>query len=1152
MKKYFSVVLFCLFFSLAQGQVDFKEEVVRIENLLAANDFEQANQVIADLEVALENTSMIKEDSVRLFFSSNQSYIQYRLGNCEETIFYSKQDTALRKSIYGEGDPLTLAAMRNFGVYLLNCDSTEQARSIFMETLLLHKEYQANPDEIYARTLEDLAFTEGKLNNLEAAEVLYDELLDLIGAYKNDFYYGVLENYSALLISSEKLEKAAGFYEDLNVHMKERMGRADFLRDYYNVFLHLQDFSNALATSSDLISYCKSNAEDCAESEIVTEEFMLNAARLAMLLERYEDAKNYYSGAQIAYADDAPTYLSILLEKAQMYGYLGDKYGQLSTLTLAVAQHRSFNMTDSLSYDKSVLELGSIYTQLGRFDQADKLFQDYLADLESSPDTDPEKIAIAYQSLGNQRFLQQNFADADDLLFKAKGLLEANKLTETSSYASVLNSMGALYEALANFEKAESSYRTALNVEAGEATTLQIALASNLANILMQTRPDSDSIIVLLNQAIAWQEKSGTSHPAYANLLSNRGLHYQKKQEYALAKDDYENALVIFGNTVQEDHPQYLTAKTNLALLNQLMGNTDAALQQMLAVKELYETYYLESHPGNILTLNNLANLYSQLGTNVEAEILYMKLADIQVKEINESFSYLSESEKKNFVREKQRLLNNFKTYIVGRSVNDPGGISPSVVEKWYDLELTTKGMLLNSTKKVRDQIFSGNDEALKSLFSEWSLARKQLADFQSIKADQSVSASELDSLNQKINNLEKELSRQSASFQGTFANSAPNFQRLRGQLASEEALVEITRTEIDGEAIYTALIGTQEEEHPQLIFIGKGSDFETKAFKAYKNGISFQIEESRSFQNFWGPINEYLKPKQKSTIYYAPDGVYHRISLTTLYNPDSKNYLLDDLSIYQLTSTKDLLDLKRNTGVDAGSVKDILLVGRPSYKMGGLASLEKSTNETRSFEMMSSVGDLPGTEEEVKAIEELITDQNVKLLLGDDATEENVKSNLNRELVHIATHGFFIENPEGIGSYTDPMLYSGLLFAGVSNDLKGNADDGILTAYEIMNLGLTETDMVVLSACETGLGEVASGEGIYGLQRAFFVGGVNTVIMSLWKVDDNATRELMTAFYKQYTKKGNKREAFYEAQKKIKKKYKSPIFWGAFVMLEG
>lgn len=1151
MKKFFSLFLFLLFQHLpGLAQIDFKEEVKKIDSYLSDKQYDQADLALIDLREALENTSIIKEDSVQLFFSSTQAFVKYQLGDCKGTIAYSKIDTALRKSIYGEGDPLTLSAMRNLGVYLLNCDSTEQARNVFAETIQLHKQNIGQPDQIYARALDDLSFSEGKLGNIEAAEAGYDELIELIGEYKNDFYYQIIENYSALLISNDKLEKASVFYDDLLGYLQGKSGLTVFLRDYYNVFLNTNDYVRALDATEQLKSVCQEASQNCEVYGIDMNEYFLNAARIAMLLERYEIAKKYYQQAQDYYANEPYTYISILLEKAQMFGYLGEKYQQLSSLTMAVGQHRLNQLTDSATYSKSVLELGKIYTELGRFDQADRLFQDYIDDLNNSSSVDPEAMTLAYQSLGNQRFLQQNFADADTYLFKAKALLEENDLTSSDTYASVLNSLGALYESLANYSQAENSYRTALKVSNSESSTLKIALASNLANILMQTDPESDSILILFNQAIEWQELSGKYHPGYANLLNNRGLHLQSLELYDEAKSDYQKALQIFETTVQEDHPQYLNARTNLALLNQLKGEADSAQEQMLEIKALYEKYYLDTNPGYILVLNNLANLYSEIGSNSDAEILFMKLADIQVRDINESFTYLSESEKKNFVKEKQKLLNNFKTYIVGRSVNNPGSISPSVVEKWYDLELTTKGMLLNSTQKVRQQIFNGNDESLKALFSEWSLARKQLADFQSLKSNQSNSSKDLDSLVQKINGLEKELSRQSTSFQKSFALEVPTFQRLRQALTTDEALIEITRTEIDGEGIYTALIGTQDEPHPALIFIGKGRDFEDKAFKAYKNGIAYQVEESRSFQTFWSPVSNHVKGKSITKIYYAPDGVYHRISLATLFNTETGNYLLDDISINQLTSTKDLLDLKKESNEASIQLETIMLVGRPAYQLDGTATLA-SAGKTRSSSLVGEVSDLPGTELEVQAIQELISEFQPTLLLGETATEENVKKGLNSQLVHIATHGFFIEDPTGIGSYNDPMLYSGLLFAGVSNDLEGR-DDGILTAYEIMNLGLTNTDMVVLSACETGLGEVSSGEGIYGLQRAFFIGGVNTVIMSLWKVDDEATRELMTTFYKQYTKKGNKREAFYEAQKKIKKKYKSPIYWGAFVMLEG
>ena len=135
-------------------------------------------------------------------------------------------------------------------------------------------------------------------------------------------------------------------------------------------------------------------------------------------------------------------------------------------------------------------------------------------------------------------------------------------------------------------------------------------------------------------------------------------------------------------------------------------------------------------------------------------------------------------------------------------------------------------------------------------------------------------------------------------------------------------------------------------------------------------------------------------------------------------------------------------------------------------------------------------------------------------------------------------------------------LLRSGLMLTGASEADKSKAgldsnNNGIITSYEAMNLDLKGTNLVVLSACETGLGEIKAGEGVYGLQRAFLVAGAEAIVMSLWKVDDAATQLLMNNFYSNMMKTGDKQKAFKQAQQQLMTKFKEPYYWGAFVMME-
>ena len=298
--------------------------------------------------------------------------------------------------------------------------------------------------------------------------------------------------------------------------------------------------------------------------------------------------------------------------------------------------------------------------------------------------------------------------------------------------------------------------------------------------------------------------------------------------------------------------------------------------------------------------------------------------------------------------------------------------------------------------------------------------------------------------------------------------------------------------------------------------------------------------------------------------IYFSPDGVYQQVNMYTLLNPDTKKYLIDETNICLLTNSQDILQV-----VADSKSKSAEIFSYPDYDFIP-KTVEVASTEPLSRYGFSHLVELPGTKIEADTITKILKSKNWKVNehLQAEATEDAIKKIDNPQILHIATHGFFLKDvddnaAEVIGLQSqiakeNPLLRSGLMLAGaaaVARDsmVDNTKEDGILTAYEAAGLNLSQTDLVVLSACETGLGEMHNGQGVYGLQRAFMVAGAKSIIMSLWVVDDFATQELMSNFYREWLKDpsaDNKQKAFRIAELKLKEKFPEPYYWGAFVMV--
>jgi len=403
-----------------------------------------------------------------------------------------------------------------------------------------------------------------------------------------------------------------------------------------------------------------------------------------------------------------------------------------------------------------------------------------------------------------------------------------------------------------------------------------------------------------------------------------------------------------------------------------------------------------------------------------------------------------------------------------------------------------------------------------------------------------------LDSLEKATNRLEKELSLKSSAFASSSQFKTTDSKTLAATLKDDEAAIEIIRfpkfkKQFEEETQYAILV--LDNKGIQQTLLTNGTEMETKLASVYRKSIQYKVTDSKSYESFWAPVAPLVEGKK--TLYLSLDGIYNQINLNTILQPDGQ-FVGDEKLLITVASTRQIPEVNSQSKLD----QELLMFGFPDY--GG-------TGE---------VAALPGTKAELEQIGKIAAGKGVrtKQFLQKEANEAKFKEETdNPDVLHIATHGFFLndlaESQEVVygveisKAKENPLLRAGLMLADAENTINNamevsDANNGILTAYEAMTLSLDQTKMVVLSACETGLGEIRSGEGVYGLQRAFQIAGAETIVMSLWKVDDAATQKLMTNFYSEWLTSGDKLTAFKKAQQSIREEYEEPYYWGAFVMM--
>jgi CHAT domain-containing protein len=811
------------------------------------------------------------------------------------------------------------------------------------------------------------------------------------------------------------------------------------------------------------------------------------------------------------------------------------------------------NLINDISYIRCISNMGVMYLIQGRTLEADE----YITYALKESETYLGRMSVAYAAnLNSKAKLHQllgKYNEAEQLFTDVLPVLEKKFGEGGMQQAIVLNNKAMLYQALGRYEEGIALMKKAIvSLEISNKRTLKnknsfdsrkftanLALLYQFSGDLVQAETSFLSIKKI------YEGRLQTSNPEYASVLNQLALLYIQMNKNDQVEPLLQKAATIYKKKFTEENASFAKVQNDLGNFYRLQAKYTEAEVTLIKALAIRKRTLGENHPDYVKSLEDLGIVYWKKGDLIRAYSFLKEAGNKSLEFINHYFPPMSEAEKTKYWDILQPRFQRFYNYAI-----DASATNPSVIKDVYNYQIATKALLLNSTNKVKQAILQSGDQSLINEYVSWIGQKEALARYYALSKEELTQQKiDLAALEKAANATERSLSQRSTDFAKGYSVEQINFNDVANRLQETEAAVEIIRVrsfdkDFTNESRYVALVLSKASAQPSLVILENGNQLETRYAKFYKNAIQQKITDDHSYEQYWNRIEPLVAGKK--TIYLSPDGVYNQININTLKKAEG-DFILNQYDVVVVGNSKDLIRIKDKSA--SVPRKDAFVLGFPDYGGNAVA--------------------LPGTKVEIDGINKILTSGGYKVSKVEQAqaTETSLKAVKGPSLMHIATHGYFLADADlkgndAMGVNTEnaknnPLLRSGLILTGVqapgrdktASDLESN-DNGVLTAYEAMNLSLEGTDLIVLSACETGLGDVRAGEGVYGLQRAFLVAGANALIMSLWKVDDAATQQLMTNFYTNWSKSGNKQRAFKQAQLQLMTKYKEPYYWGAFVMM--
>jgi CHAT domain-containing protein/Tfp pilus assembly protein PilF len=1160
-------------------------------------------------------------DWERLMSQANSAYEQE---NYELAVSTAKKALQLAESKFGKKHPVTITSTYQLASFYGDLGQSEQAIPLYEKALKLAL-------EVFGENRSDTMLIMNGLAQLYSEQARFDEAIQLqqkVFSFKKQAL-GVQDPETLQsMVMLAQLEEGKGQYREAAQLYQQAI-------DLYESTLG-GDHPDALFAKESLASVYKNQGNYGQAKEILdtvynkkvdllgaeSTESLLTLGSLAEVIHKlgdYDEAEKLYQQTidqlKAAIGEDSPELYLSIANLALLYQDQG-LYAKAEELFLQVFEFDKKLLGET--HPNTIIDLNNLaglYRLQGQYGKSEEAYVKSLVLIKDSlGERHPETISV----MNNLGLLYENqglYDQAEPLFKTALNYSEAALGTTHPTTLALMNNLASLYESQGVFTKSEPIYHQTiqLNTEVyGPDHPNTIASINNLGYLYLVQKDYTLAEPLFSKVYESWRSQLGERHQNTLKALNNlaRVYHWQGKTDRA--KTMFADSLRLRKEVLGEKHPDVVRSMIDLSALYMTLKNYRAAEDLLIKTVALAEEVLGDRHEYTFEALNYLGQLYEATGQIPKALEIMQKGFNRRTEFFERVLWAAGENTRQSYIELHQAELYRFLTLLLKVKDRNSGMMA-------LNASIQRKSLLLKITSEIHKIVEMTQSPALAAKAEALHQKRKQLASL-TLSGPTTETPEEfrktVGNLENELEELQAELGRASLFYHMT--SQPVSVENVFSNLEPTEVLVDyIAYKEGDTDKLFAVVAQTDTQKcsgkssctSNQIDMVPLGDLAGIKrAVDIFRETIQDEETEEEDiietgldvYKLVWRPLLPYIKTK--TSIYIVPDSILHLLPFDAIVN-ENDNYLIESRDLKILSSSRDLV-----VAALPEAQGEFLIIAGPDYdlenkktveskkiiaaKRGGLDRGMRISHGLRSLSFepllgaevegktIKTVSDsftpLAGAKKEGKNIKQ--TAQNREggsvIFLNREAEETQLRSlKKSPQMIHIATHGFFLQAEERLkrrllsmqrgGNQTtpppgdNPLLRAGLAFAGINANAPflGEIDtdnDGVLTALEVLSLNLSGTRLVVLSACETGVGEIYAGEGVYGLRRAFQEAGVKSVVNSLWPVSDEGTRRLMSSFYQHLFNKVPAGKALKAAQlEMLNSEWSSPYYWSSFVLVE-